>query len=207
MDESALCRCTSTMDKPIVSVIIPTLGNRPEWLKEAIESVNNQTFRDFELIIADNVTSTDNFRWNNAVKNSNGKYIVILSDDDMLFPDFLDKTVYEIEKGRVDIVGTFLEVFGDFPEGEGGIHGPSKFPFFTSLFTKAIWEKVGGWDSTIGPMGDVEFWWRCFGAGAKWSIIGEPLYKYRKHAGQESNNCDWEDSRRKVLAKHKNYSW
>jgi len=37
---------------PKVSVIIPT-HNRPELLKRAIESVLNQTYQDFEIIVVD----------------------------------------------------------------------------------------------------------------------------------------------------------
>ncbi len=43
--------------KPLVSVIIPTF-NRLEFLKEAVESVEKQSSRDFELIIVDD-GSTD----------------------------------------------------------------------------------------------------------------------------------------------------
>ena len=43
--------------KPLVSVIIPTF-NRLGFLKEAVESVEKQSCRDFELIIVDD-GSTD----------------------------------------------------------------------------------------------------------------------------------------------------
>ena len=62
------------MDTVKVSVIIPTL-NRREFLKEAIDSVLNQTFQDFKLIVVDD-GSTDNT--NGLVKdykNTKIKYI------------------------------------------------------------------------------------------------------------------------------------
>lgn len=43
---------------PEVTIAIPTY-NRASLLKEAIQSVLNQTYKDFELLICDN-TSTDN---------------------------------------------------------------------------------------------------------------------------------------------------
>lgn len=95
--------------KPLVSVIIHSF-NRYNYLTNAINSVNNQTFQDFEIILI-NDESTDqryyqnNFgpkvkqidikrtelpRWtgsrqpliNLGVENSSGKYIALLDDDD-----------------------------------------------------------------------------------------------------------------------------
>jgi glycosyltransferase involved in cell wall biosynthesis len=45
---------------PIVSVIIPNYNHAP-FLKERIESVLNQSFQDFEVILLDDC-STDNSR-------------------------------------------------------------------------------------------------------------------------------------------------
>ena len=47
---------------PLVSVIIPSY-NHEKFLKERIDSVLNQTFQDFELIILDDL-SPDNSREN-----------------------------------------------------------------------------------------------------------------------------------------------
>lgn len=46
------------MNKPVVSVIIPT-HNRAALLREALDSVRAQTFRDFELIVIDDESTED----------------------------------------------------------------------------------------------------------------------------------------------------
>lgn len=95
-----------------VSVIIPTY-NRAHFLAEAIQSVLDQTFTDFELIIVDD-GSTDNtedivmkfkdprIRYinqensgvsaarNTGIKASDGEYIAFLDSDDIWLPQNLD---------------------------------------------------------------------------------------------------------------------
>jgi len=46
------------MSKPVVSVIIPT-HNRTALLREALDSVGGQTFRDYELIVIDDGSTED----------------------------------------------------------------------------------------------------------------------------------------------------
>lgn len=97
---------------PTVSIVIPTF-NRKELLHETINSILNQTFTDFEIIIVDNMSTdgtkeyTDSigdnriryFRNSNdgiiatnrnyGISKSKGKYIAFCDDDDLWDKDKL----------------------------------------------------------------------------------------------------------------------
>ena len=53
-----LQRIAAMPEKPLISVVMPTYNPKPEWLKEAIESVRKQLYPNWELCIADDL-STD----------------------------------------------------------------------------------------------------------------------------------------------------
>jgi len=99
---------------PKVSIIIPTY-NRDKFITRALESVFNQTFHDYEIIVVDD-GSTDNtpeilkkydgkirtIRQNNqgisksrnlGISQSNGKYIAFLDSDDYWVPEKLEEQV------------------------------------------------------------------------------------------------------------------
>jgi glycosyltransferase involved in cell wall biosynthesis len=99
-----------------ISIIVPTY-NRCDFLKETIESILNQSFQDFEIIITDNDSSDDTekvvrlfnderiiykkneknigsvLNYNEALKLATGEYIHLFSDDDRMLDDCLDKKV------------------------------------------------------------------------------------------------------------------
>jgi glycosyltransferase involved in cell wall biosynthesis len=113
-----------------ISVCIPTF-NRVNLLPYAIESVIQQSYQDFELIICDDGSSdgtpelmsqyTDNrikyIRHQQNIGKSNnmrsgfnaasGEYFIKFDDDDRLTPDFLARTVTILEQdSSIDFVGT-----------------------------------------------------------------------------------------------------
>ncbi|HBL55822.1 MAG TPA: glycosyl transferase, partial [Deltaproteobacteria bacterium] len=100
---------------PKITAILPT-WNRAEWLEKSIQSVLDQTFGDFELVVVDDA-STDSTaeiieRYsgkirtivfsenrgvsaarNAAIKNSDSEWIAFLDSDDFWHPDKLQKQI------------------------------------------------------------------------------------------------------------------
>jgi glycosyltransferase involved in cell wall biosynthesis len=110
---------------PNVSVCIPTY-NREYLLKETLESVFAQTYKDFEVVIVDD-GSTDGtkqmleknnfnvrYHWqknagdaaarNKLIELAEGKYISFLDSDDLLFPDALEKMMLAMPKNSESTV-------------------------------------------------------------------------------------------------------
>ncbi len=127
-----------------VSVIIPVY-NGEKYIEEAIDSVLDQTFKSFELIIV-NDASEDNTKeivdeklkldkrikfincdknkgkatvLNLGIKKSSGEYISILDADDMYFSDKLEKQVEYLDKHpEIDMVYGGAKYFGEKSEKE-----------------------------------------------------------------------------------------
>lgn len=107
----------------LVSVCIPTY-NGEKYLQEALDSLERQTYRYLEVVISDDnstdktleivnkFSDTSNFpvyvykhspagigaNWNNCIKNSNGKYIKFLFQDDILFPSCIEDMMHVMMK-------------------------------------------------------------------------------------------------------------
>jgi len=102
----------------LISVVIPFYG-RKDWLIEALKSVLNQTYKDFEIIVVDDGNPEDlteviraldgKIRYirvnhsgrsrvrNIALENANGDYIAFLDADDIWLPDKLEKQIKFME--------------------------------------------------------------------------------------------------------------
>jgi hypothetical protein len=108
----------------LVSVIIPT-WNRSDMLRQAVESVRSQTWRNWQIIIADD-GSTDNtaeivsgmadveyYRQghsgqaaarNLGLRHARGRYLTTLDSDDLWLPGYLEKSIGALEALRADLV-------------------------------------------------------------------------------------------------------
>lgn len=176
-----------------VSVIIPSLGNRPEMLAEAVASIKAQTTPACEIIVVDYPDETygnQARRINEGVRKSIGEAYMFMGDDDLLMPDFIERMVAEMEKDpNLDIVSSRFQTFGD----EDGVHGPNAFPLCSTLVTRRAYNRTQGYDERI-PIGiDADFYFQCFETGARWTIIPDVLFKSRVHKDQYSHTGDWSD--------------
>ena len=107
----------------ILSIIIPTY-NEEEYLPILLESIKNQSFDDYEIIVAD-ANSTDKTREiaesygcivvdgglpakgrNNGAKIAKGEYLLFLDSDLMLTDEYLRNVIYEFQMERLGIAIT-----------------------------------------------------------------------------------------------------
>jgi len=122
----------------LVSIIL-TSHNRPDYLKQAINSILNQTIPNIELIIIDDYSTDKNvikvinaaqekdtrikaFKtnhnvnnlsvlWNIGIDNSEGKYIALLDDDNKKFPEFCQEMSSFLENHiEYDAVACYAQI-------------------------------------------------------------------------------------------------
>jgi glycosyltransferase involved in cell wall biosynthesis len=132
----------------MISILLPTY-NGEKYLSLAIESVLNQTFKDFELLIGFNGTS-DNSKeipkiyndsrikvfdyddrgksktLNKLLNETSFDWIALQDDDDLWLHTKLEKQVQYIDKGW-DVIGTFINYINE----EGNIIGRPNLCSFT----------------------------------------------------------------------------
>jgi glycosyltransferase involved in cell wall biosynthesis len=83
-------------EKPLVSVIIPTLKSRNMELERAVHSIKKQTYEHIEIIIEEGGRNPQEAR-NIAVRKSRGKYLAFMNDDDQWYPTKIEKQVAYME--------------------------------------------------------------------------------------------------------------
>lgn len=141
------------MSNPTVSVVIPSY-NHEKYVNETIDSILNQTFHDFEIVITDDGSSDATvdkikqfsdtrirlFRFknnqghsktlNHCIKNSKGKYIAYMSSDDIWELEKLEKQVNYLDN-HPDVQAVFSKVL--IIDEEGKLF-QNKEHFYYSIF-------------------------------------------------------------------------
>ena len=181
------------MNKPKLSVCIPVY-NCGEYIKECIDSVLSQCYKNFELVILDN-QSTDNTvsvinsftddrirfyqnetnigmlkNWNKVLSYAQGEYIKVLPADDFLYPESLMmqcKVLDEDKEKKIALVCGRKNVIND--KGR-------------TLFTRGFSKKAGRVDGVVAINKTIR-------SGG--NIIGEPgVVLFRKSILEKSGEFD-----------------
>lgn len=129
-------------DEICVSVIM-SVYNAEDSLKEAVDSILNQTFTDFEFIIIDDASTDSSYKilsqytdrririicnkenlgltksLNKALKYATGKYIARMDADDISMPNRLEKQIHYMEMhAEVALISCSYTQFGHCKERE-----------------------------------------------------------------------------------------
>lgn len=172
------------MEKPIISVVIPAY-NEEEYLKDTLDALQNQDFKNFEIIVVDN-NSTDKtaqiakksgakvisepqkgvaFARQAGFVNAQGEIIVTTDADSLPPPNWLSK-IYQTFSQDPNIVA----VTGFFEFYDSGFFFKTVFSFLSKLFfiitqlysgtniavKKTAFQKIGGFDIRYSVGEDID---------------------------------------------------
>ena len=159
--------------KPLVSVIIPNYNHAP-FLKERINSVLNQSYRNFEVILLDDCSSDnsqeiiDSYRghekishieynitnsgstfkqWQKGLKFAQGEWIWLAESDDVADINFINELIVETDAEMVYCNSQIIDADSSPSTIYGFTHMPFKgsYPFFSHNFTSNAREFLLQW--------------------------------------------------------------
>ncbi len=185
--------------EPLISVIVPTY-NRKNSLAEAIQSILHQTISYYEIVVVndagedvvDVIKSFDDPRIkyyshqtnkglaatrNTGIKNAKGKYIALLDDDDVYYPDHLEILVTYLERGDKKIVytdaykatqelqsGKYVTINKDVPFSNDFSKEKLSYqniaPVQCFMLEKSCLDEIGLFDETLPAHEDWDIWIR-----------------------------------------------
>lgn len=176
---------------PLVSVIIPTL-NRYDYLRDVFKDLENQTYKNFEVIVVD---QTDDFQeefykgWNlnlnywyqeekalwkarnEAIKSAKGEYILLYDDDSLVEKDWIEQHLKTLDFFNAAISsGVSISVVGgEVPTHYSYFRWSDQIDTGNVLLKKSVFQAIGLFDRQFEKqrMGDGEFGLRCYLAGYK----------------------------------------
>lgn len=123
----------TSSERPFISVLLPVY-NGADYLEEAIESILNQTYKNFEIIIINDGSTDDSvsivkqfndtrvryyeqenhglaYTLNRAIKLSRGKYLARQDQDDISLPERFEKQIAFMEAHpKVGMIGTWASI-------------------------------------------------------------------------------------------------
>ena len=126
-----------------------------------------------------------------------GEYLLWLNGDDLLWPGALRALRQVIEQRRPEwLAGNMVVIDKDdrvvkcrrgaswsdyvYRHAPVRVYGPG------AVFTRELFERVGGFDESLHYCMDSDLWLRFKAAGARYYRMGEYLWGFREHAGSKT---------------------
>ncbi len=177
---------TLIQQQPFVSIIIPTL-NRYEYLKDVLLDLQNQNYKNFEVIIVDQsedfdslfykqyklnlniIKQKEKLLWtarNNAIKESKADYFLFFDDDSRVDADWIEQHLKCMDYFDADIsAGISISlVGGKVPASYDFFRWADQFDSGNALVKRKVFEAIGLFDLQFNKqsMGDSEFGLRSY---------------------------------------------
>jgi glycosyltransferase involved in cell wall biosynthesis len=215
----------------LISVIIPVGRGHERLLVDALDSVEAQTFRQWECIVVNDtgaplpwtpswatVLTTERAgsgpaaARNLGLRASKGALFVPLDADDYLQPDAL-QVLYQTWQDTGGVV--YSAWWDDFGDGQPRkVYQPPAYDAklltlkgcihaVTALYPKSTWVDAGGFDEKMTNWEDWDFQLALASKGVCGTKIDAPLWTYRKATGRrrEENQAQFERGKRAILSK------
>lgn len=203
-----------TLQKPSVSVLI-AFYNGMDFIGDTLRSIAAQTVRPDEVILVDDCSSTIDLDFirqifaevslrifrhegnlglaatrNSCVKYSSGELLVPLDQDDILEPQFIEKTAALLQDPTIDGAYSYVQLFGErddlwCPEMTMLNLMTGSRCSSSILFRRELFDRAGGFNVAV-KSADTDFWLRALACGANLRQVQEPLLRYRKHSNSLS---------------------
>jgi glycosyltransferase involved in cell wall biosynthesis len=175
-------------EKPLVSVIIPTL-NRYNYLKDVLEDLEQQTYQYFEVLVIDQsepydskfydqfnltirlIRQEEKALWlarNEGIKRAKGEIVAFSEDDVRINPNWLEEHLKCLDFWKTDIsCGVFYASGTRIPSNRSFFKYAEQFATGNACLYRSVFEETGLFDRAFEGqrMGDGEFGLRSYLAG------------------------------------------
>lgn len=223
---------------PRVSILL-TCYDHVQYLPLAVESIVAQSYKDYEIIAVDDGSKDGTREWltncetklvrlfneknlgtygslNRALKSATGEFIAILNDDDLWYPQKLERQLALLDAnpkiGLVHAGGVFINSHGvdmqgspmgfGYPAFDNGdrfleLAGANKVITSAAMIRSECFKSLGGFNEKYFGSGDWEMWLRIAETWHLGFVPGKHV-AYRVHPSNASNKKDriWEDDER-----------
>ena len=199
--------------KSDVTVCIPTIPRRSQFLLEAVASAQNQTGVVPEIIVQEDLEGRGAAATRNAaLLRATTTWVAFLDDDDLLYPHHLETLAEQVGVSDADLVYPWFDLYegtdplsvrvgGQYvsplgipfgPDHETHLRTEGNFIPITVLVRRELIMDVGGFPqpkSAEWPHETCEDWgcWlRLLNAGGKFAHAPERTWRWRWHRGNTS---------------------